>query len=73
MRARKAVGHAILVAAWHILSAPDTTFVDLGPDWFDRRNSPELRARRKLSELRALGCSVTTNDDGIFTVVLPAA
>jgi transposase len=73
MRARKAVGHTILVAAWHILSGPDTTFVDLGPDWFDRRNSPELRARRKLSELRALGCGVTTNDDGSTTVVLPAA
>jgi transposase len=73
MRARKAVGHTILVAAWHILSGPDATFVDLGPDWFDRRNSPELRARRKLSELRALGCGVTTNDDGSTTVVLPAA
>lgn len=73
MRARKAVGHTILVAAWHILSDPDTTFVDLGPDWFDRRNSPELRARRKLSELRALGCQVITQDDGTSTVVLPAA
>jgi len=73
MRARKAVGHTILVAVWHILSDPDTTFVDLGPDWFDRRNSPALRARRKLSELRGLGCAITTNDDGSTTVVLPAA
>jgi hypothetical protein len=55
------------------LSEPGTTFVDLGPDWFDRRNSPELRARRKLWELRALGCHVTTNDDGTSTVVLSAA
>jgi transposase len=73
MRARKAVGHTILVAAWHILSSPDTTFLDLGPDWFDRRNSPALRARRKLSELRGLGCAITINDDGSTTVVLPAA
>jgi len=73
MRARKAVGHTILVAAWHILSSPDTTFIDLGPEWFDRRNSPELRARRKLSELRALGYGVTTNEDGTSTVVPPAA
>ncbi len=73
MRARKAVGHTILVAAWHILSEPGTTFVDLGPDWFDRRNSPQLRARRKFSELRALGCNVITNDDGTSTIVLPAA
>ncbi len=73
MRARKAVGHTILVAVWHILSDPKVTFVDLGPDWFDRRNSPELRARRKLSELRALGCAVIPNGDGTTTVVLPAA
>jgi transposase len=73
MRARKAVGHTILVAVWHILSDSETTFVDLGPDWFDRRNSPELRARRKLSELRALGCLVTPNGDGSSTIVLPAA
>ncbi len=73
MRARKAVGHTILVAVWHILSTPGTKFVDLGPDWFDRRNSPQLRARRKLSELRALGCDVTANDDGSTTIVLPAA
>ena len=55
MRARKAGGHTILIAALHVLSDPGTTVVDLGPDWFDRRNSPELRARRKLSELQALG------------------
>lgn len=73
MRARKAVGHTILIAAWHILSNPDTTFVDLGPDWFDRRNAPEVRARRKLSELRALGYVVTNNEDGTSTVVPPAA
>jgi transposase len=54
-------------------SSPDATFIDLGPEWFDRRNSPELRARRKLSELRTLGCALTINDDGSTTVVLPAA
>jgi hypothetical protein len=32
-----------------------------------------LRARRKFSQLRALGCALTTNDDGTTTVVLPAA
>jgi transposase len=73
MRARKAVGHTILVAVWHILSNPETTFVDLGPEWFDRRNSPGLRARRKLSELRALGCELIPNGDGSTTIVLPAA
>ena len=73
MRARKAVGHTILVVCWHILSTPDATYIDLGADWFDRRNTPAVRARRKLPELRSLGCEVTTNDDGTTTVVLPAA
>lgn len=73
LRARKAVGHSILVACWHILASEDATYVDLGPDWFDRRNAPAHRARRKLSELRALGCEVHMNDDGTTTVVLPAA
>jgi transposase len=72
-RARKAVGHSILVACWHILANPGATYVDLGPDWLDRRNTPAVRARRKLSELRSLGCEVTHNDDGTTTIVLPAA
>jgi hypothetical protein len=73
LRARKAVGHSILISCWHILATEDATYLDLGPDWFDRRNAPAIRARRKLSELRALGCEVRTNDDGTTTVVLPAA
>jgi transposase len=72
-RARKAVGHSILVACWHILASPDATYHELGPDWFDHRNAPAVRARRKLHELRSLGCEVTTNDDGTTTVILPAA
>jgi hypothetical protein len=73
LRARKAVGHSILVACWHILASPGATYVDLGPDWLDRRTNPAMRARRKLSELRSLGCEVKHNDDGTTTVVLPAA
>jgi transposase len=73
LRARKAVGHSILVICWHILSSEAATYADLGQDWFDRRNSPELRARRKLAELRSLGCEVRTNADGTTTVALPAA
>jgi transposase len=73
LRARKAVGHSILVACWHILASPGATYVDLGPDWLDRRTNPAMRARRKLSELRSLGCEVKHNDDGTTTIVLPAA
>jgi len=72
-RARKAVGHSILVAAWHILSAVGVTYQDLGPDWFDRRNDPLRRARRKMAELSTLGCIVQPNADGTTTVTLPAA
>jgi len=73
LRARKAVGHSILVACWHILANPDATYIDLGPNWLDRRNTPAVRARRKLSELRSLGCEVLHNNDGTTTIVLPAA
>jgi hypothetical protein len=73
LRARKAVGHSIPVACWHILASDNATYLDLGPDWFDRHNHPAVRARRKLSELRSLGCETTTNDHGSTTLILPAA
>jgi transposase len=72
-RARKAVGHSILVALWHILDVEGMTYEDLGADWFDRRNDPARRARRKLAELRNLGCDLTANPDGTFTLAVPAA
>jgi transposase len=72
MRARKAVGHSLLVGVWHIL-ADGVTWHDLGEDYFDRRQSPEHRARRKLTELRALGWKVTNHDDGTSTLTPPAA
>jgi transposase len=72
-RARKAVGHSILVAAWHILNVEGMTYDELGADWFDRRNDPTRRARRKLAELRSLGCDLTANPDGTFTLAIPAA
>lgn len=72
-RARKAVGHSILVAAWHILATEGTTYEELGDDWFDRRNDPARRARRKLAELRHLGCDLAPNADGTITISIPAA
>jgi transposase len=70
-RARKAVGHSILIGCWHILH-DNTTWVDLGADYFDRRQDPTRIARRKLNELRSLGWTVTTNPDGTATIA-PAA
>ena len=72
-RARKAVGHSILVACWHILSTPEMTFEELGADYFDRRRSPEALARRKLADLRALGWEVTIDSDGAAIIRPPAA
>jgi len=39
-RATMAVGHAILVVVYHLLKRK-TTYVDLGPDYFDRRSDHE--------------------------------
>ena len=72
LRARKAVGHTLLVGTWHILH-DGVEWADLGDDYFDRRQSPEHRARRKLTELRSLGWHVTVNDDGTTTLTPPVA
>jgi transposase len=56
-KATKAVGHSILVAAYHILDK-GVPYHDLGADWFARRR-PEAQARRLIHQLTALGYSVT--------------
>lgn len=71
-KARKAVGHSLLVVAWHML-ADDVAYNELGDDWFERRNSPERRARRHLADLHSLGWAVHTNDDGTTILTPPVA
>jgi transposase len=71
-RARKAVGHTILVGVWHIL-AEATTWDELGPDYFDRRKSPYVQGHRKLADLRALGWTITIGPNGTATAAPPAA
>jgi transposase len=56
-KANKAVGHSILVAAWHILSKA-VPYEDLGEDWFVKRR-PEAHARRLAKQIEALGYSVS--------------
>jgi transposase len=56
-RATMAVGHAILVIAYHLLRRR-TTYVDLGPDYFDRRNADAVR-RSLVKRLTSLGHVVT--------------
>lgn len=71
LRARKAVGHSILIGVWHILH-DNTEWRDLGEDHFQRRHDPARIARRKLTELRSLGWTVTTNPDGTISLEPPA-
>jgi len=46
---------------------------DLGADYYDRRQTPEHRANRKLAELRSLGWQVTTGKDGTTVLTPPVA
>lgn len=71
-KARKAVGHSMLVAAWHMLEA-DVVYADLGHDWFERRNDPARRARRHLADLRSLGWTLAETPDGMILTPPQAA
>jgi transposase len=55
-RAIVAVGHTILVIAYHLLDR-GTSYCDLGPDHFDRRDADRVR-RRAVQRLESLGFTV---------------
>jgi transposase len=57
-KATIAVGHSILVAAFHILDRGEP-YADLGADHFLNRHDPERHANRLVRQLRALGYDVT--------------
>src|SRR2546427_1253084 len=58
-RATKAVGHSILVDAFYILSR-GVPYDDPGAEYFIRRR-PEAQTRKLISQLNALGYTVTLN------------
>ena len=58
-KARKAVEHSILVAAYHVLDRHVPYPDDLGADSFQRRR-PEAHARRLARQIEALGFRVGT-------------
>ena len=58
-RATKAVGHSILVAAFHVLDK-QVAYQDLGADWFVKRR-PEAQTRKLIQQLNTLGYTVTLN------------
>jgi transposase len=55
-KAAVAVGHSILVIAWHLL-ADDCDYQDLGGDYFVRRDTDRQR-QRAVAQLQALGYRV---------------
>ena len=56
-KARKAIAHSILVAAFHVLDR-GVPYKDLGSDWHARRR-PEAHVRRLAHQIEALGYNVT--------------
>ena len=57
-RAAVAVGHSILIIAWHLLSTGEV-YTDLGGDYFDKRRSGTAHQRRLVAQLEAMGHKVT--------------
>jgi transposase len=57
-RAAIAVGHSILVIAWHLLTTAEP-YNDLGGDYFDNRRNSAARQRRLVAQLEAMGHKVT--------------
>jgi transposase len=57
-RAKLAVGHSILTAAWHMITT-DTPHHDLGPEHYTRHHNPERRRRQLTDQLQQLGYTVT--------------
>ena len=56
-KATVAVGHSILVIAYHLMDR-DQDYADLGADYFLRRHDPERHASKLVRQLKALGYEV---------------
>lgn len=57
-KATVAVGHSILVIAWHLLTN-NCDYDDLGGDYFARRHNPDRQRDHHIAQLHALGYRVT--------------
>jgi transposase len=58
-KALVAVARSILVIVWHLLANPNTTYHDLGADYYESRIDKERRKRHLVQQLEALGLQVT--------------
>ena len=54
-----AIGRSVLTIVWHLLSDPDTEFIDLGPDHYDQARGTQRAIRSHVRQLQALGYQVT--------------
>jgi transposase len=57
-KAAIAVAHSLIELVWHLLSTGEV-FSDLGDDYFTKRQDPQRRARRLVTQLEELGFAVT--------------
>jgi transposase len=57
-RAKLAVGHSILTAAWHMITT-DSPHHDLGPEHYLHHHDPTRRRRQLTTQLEELGYTVT--------------
>lgn len=58
-KALVAVARSILIIIWHLLANPNTTYHDLGPDFYTTRIDKERRKHHLVQQLQALGLQVT--------------
>jgi transposase len=49
----------MLVIIWHLLSDPETRFIDLGADHFTRHVNTQAKKRNHVRQLEALSYRVT--------------
>lgn len=47
-----AVGHKILITAYHIMATPGEVYRELGGDYFTRRDNPDRRRNRLVAQLK---------------------
>jgi transposase len=57
-KATVAVAHAIIVAAWHLLTTGET-YQDLGGDYFEKRRDPQRQVQHLVRKLAELGYQAT--------------
>lgn len=68
-----ATGNSVLTIIYHLLSEPDLTFSDLGPDYYQSRINTNRRARNLATQLQAITGQRIVIRDGKAVVINTAA